>query len=115
MAGKPFSASIEPGGDDSILRLSGDINRAAAEGLAAAFRGACATGATRIGFDFTDVGFLNSSGIALIVGILREARTSEIEVVAWGLSDHYREIFEITRIVEFMSVHDDQNTAFAAG
>ncbi len=115
MAGRPFSASIEPGGDDSIIRLSGDINRRAADRLGAAFRGACATGATRIGFDFTDVGFLNSTGIALIVGILRDARNSGIVVVAWGLSDHYREIFEITRIVEFMPVHDDQNAALAAG
>ncbi len=115
MAGKPFSASVEPGSDDSVIRLSGDIDRGAADGLAASFRDACTTGATRIGFDFSDVGFLNSTGIALIVGILREARISGIVVVAWGLSDHYREIFEITRIVEFMSVHNDQSTALGAG
>ena len=31
-----------------------------------------------------------------------------IEVTAFGLSDHYREIFEITRLADFMTIADDE-------
>ena len=115
MIGKPFSATIEAGADTAILHLSGDINRFAAEDLDASFRGACATGAPHIALDFSGVDYLNSTGIALIVGILGEARSIGVTVVAWGLSDHFREIFEITRIVEFMTLYDDETAARDSG
>jgi anti-anti-sigma factor len=115
MVGRPFSATVEPRGDDAVLRMTGAINRLAANGLDKAFRNACRTGAARIGLDFTDVDYLNSTGIALIVGILREARSTGVAMAAWGLSAHFREIFEITRIVEFMPIHDNEAAALAAG
>ena len=115
MVGEQFSATIEAGVDTAIIRLSGDINRFAADGLDASFRSACATRAPRVALDFTEVDYLNSTGIALIVGILGEARSIGVTLVAWGLSDHFREIFEITRIVEFMTLYDDETTARESG
>ena len=43
--------------------------------------------------DFSAVDYINSTGIALIVGLLAQARADGQEVQARGLAEHYREIF----------------------
>ena len=65
-----------------------------------------AAGAASIRLDFTAVAYINSTGIALIVGLLGRARAAAVPVSACGLTDHYREIFEITRLSDFMTIDD---------
>ena len=50
--------------------------------------------------------YINSTGIALIVRLLAEARRDHREVIADGLSDHYREIFRITRLSDYLTIAD---------
>ena len=52
--------------------------------------------------------YINSTGIALIVGVLAEARKAKRKVVACGLSGHYREIFQVTRLSDFMPIFADE-------
>ena len=61
-------------------------------------------GAASLTLDFTAVPYINSTGIALIVGLLGRARGADVPVTARGLTDHYREIFEITRLSDFMTI-----------
>jgi anti-sigma B factor antagonist len=105
MPGTPFEVEVHVG-DDTTIDMSGDVNRAAQEGLEAAYAEA-ASGPGRLLLDFGDVDFINSTGIAVIVGILAKARAVGREVVAHGLSDHYREVFRITRLSDFMEIHED--------
>ena len=35
-------------------------------------------------------------------------------MLACGLTDHYRQIFELTRLDEAISIHDDEAAALAA-
>lgn len=87
--------------------LHGDIDVAADDALGKAAATAAATGPTRLVLDFHDVGYINSTGIALIVRLLAEARRDRREVVAEGLSPHYREIFRITRLSDFLTIAED--------
>ena len=115
MVGEPFAVAVDSVGATAVLRLAGDMGRSAAADLASAFRTAARTGASTIALDFSAVDFLNSTGIALVVGIINEARTAGLAMLGWGLSDHFREIFEITRIVDFMPIHKDEITALESG
>jgi anti-sigma B factor antagonist len=54
-----------------------------------------------------------STGIALIVGLLARARISKRRLVAYGLSDHYVEVFNITRLSDLMSVFPDEERAIS--
>ncbi len=56
--------------------------------------------------DFARTNYINSTGIALIVQLLANARARGIALSARGLSPHYREIFEITRLSDFMRISD---------
>ena len=69
-------------------------------------------GAVLLNFSGTE--FINSSGIALIVGIMARARKQSRPVAAYGLSAHYREIFEVTRLADFMGLYSDEQAAIAA-
>jgi anti-anti-sigma factor len=61
--------------------------------------------------NFVDAGYINSTGIALIVGLLARARMHSIPIRAYGLSPHYREIFEITRLADFLAIQNDEDSA----
>lgn len=89
---------------EATLRMRGDVDIAADGTLADAYAHATADGATRVVLDFGGVGYINSTGIALIVRLLAEARRDRREVVAVGLSDHYREIFRITRLSDYLTI-----------
>ena len=58
----------------------------------------------RLLLNFGDVDYINSTGIALIVGVLAQARKAHIALVTFGLSPHYQEIFRITRLSDFMGM-----------
>jgi anti-anti-sigma factor len=96
------------------LRMQGDIDIAAEEAIDTAYEQARAGAATRVVLDFGAVGYINSTGIALIVRVLAEARRDRREVVAVGLSDHYREIFRITRLSDYLTIVDAPAEAGAA-
>ena len=57
------------------------------------------------------VDYINSTGIALIVSVLARARAERRKVVASGLSPHYREIFDITRLSDFIELFPDLDRA----
>ena len=61
--------------------------------------------------DFASVDYINSTGIALIVSVLAKARSEGRRVVASGLSDHYRQIFDITRLSDFIQLYADVESA----
>jgi hypothetical protein len=42
---------------------------------------------------------------------LGRARVERKVVRAFGLTDHYREIFEITRLSDFIELHQDEEQA----
>jgi anti-sigma B factor antagonist len=99
------AATPTPG--EARLALRGDVDIAADEVLAAAYADAAATGAARVVLDFGAVDYINSTGIALIVRMLAEARRDHREVVALGLSAHYREIFRITRLSDYLTIPEE--------
>ena len=96
-----------------IIDLHGEIDSLAEEALNAAYAEANAHNPTRLLLNFSDVDYINSTGIALIVGLLARARKSKQQLLICGLSDHYAEIFQITRLADFMRIFPDEASALA--
>lgn len=99
-----FSAAVAHDGDTATIELQGEINGLADDGMTAAYDEAEALDPAAIVLNFDRVDYINSTGIALIVGLLARARTAHISLSAVGLSDHYREIFTITRLSDFIDI-----------
>ncbi|MFO7548879.1 MAG: STAS domain-containing protein [Acidimicrobiia bacterium] len=114
MPGTAFKASLRSVDGIAVVDMSGDVNRGAQPELDEIYARAEAMGGSIV-LDFTDVDYINSTGIAVIVGILAKARAAGRPIRAYGLSEHYREIFSITRISDFMAIYDNESAAVAAG
>jgi anti-anti-sigma factor len=106
MAGEEFSATVKRTEKGSVIELVGTVNRVAKEGMEAAYVEASRS-AGEILLDFNGVDYINSTGIAVIVGVLAMARAEQRPVGAFGLTDHYKEVFEITRLADFMHIYED--------
>jgi anti-anti-sigma factor len=104
-------ASVRHHHGAAVIDLQGDINRAAEEVLNRAYDEAIGDGSRRIVLNFENVDYINSTGIALIVGLLARARKEDRAVTACGLTQHYEEIFQITRLADFMPIFSDESAA----
>jgi anti-anti-sigma factor len=110
MAVHELEVSVRDNGGVAILDLVGDVDSSAEGVLQEAYEHA-AREPRPIALNFSSTGYINSAGIALIVGLLAQSRARGIQITAFGLSDHYREIFEITRLADFMTIADNENGA----
>ena len=110
MATRELEATVRQRGGAAVIDLVGDIDAAAEEALQRAYEEASRE-STSIVLNFSRTDYINSTGIALIVGVLAQARSRAIQITACGLSDHYREIFEITRLADFMTITADEDRA----
>lgn len=96
----------------AVIELSGEVDGSAADVLSKAYDEAVvADQAPCVLLDFSAVDYINSTGIALIVSVLARARAERRKVVASGLSPHYREIFDITRLSDFIELFPDLDRA----
>ena len=101
-----LEAVVHAADGETVIELRGDIDGSARDALSAAYDAAPAGASVLL--DFGGVDYINSTGIALIVGLLARARADSHQVSARGLSPHYREIFEITRLSDFMTILADE-------
>jgi len=95
----------------AVIDLAGDVNARAEASLDAAWTEATREPPDAVVLNFEGAGYINSTGIALIVGLLVKARARAIPIRAYGMTPHYREIFEITRLADFLAINPDEDSA----
>lgn len=98
----------------SVIDIEGDINGFAENKLMDAYAQASDHATRAIIFNFENLDYLNSSGIGLLVTILIRAQRQGQSLLACGLSDHYQEIFQLTKLDEAISIHEDDTAALNA-
>ena len=77
----------------SVIDISGELNGNAEEALMDAYSAASSGGAQAVILNFTDLEYMNSSGIGLLVTLLIRVQRQKQRMLAYGLSDHYQQIF----------------------
>jgi len=107
------SAKVRFSDGSAIVDLPARIDASAEQTLNEAYAEVMNGTTKRILLNFARVDYLSSTGIALIVGVLARSRKDGRPVLAAGLSDHFREIFEITRLADFMRIFPDERAALA--
>jgi anti-anti-sigma factor len=98
-------------GSRGVIEMHGQVNRSAEAPVGAAYEAATAGPIDTLVLEFGDVEYINSTGIAVIVGLLARARQNDLTVVARGLTDHYKHIFQITKLSDFMRIENGQGGA----
>lgn len=97
-----------------VIEVAGEITAASDDLLRNAHDRASEGGVKAVVLNFSDLAYMNSGGIGLIVTTLIRAQRSGHRLCAVGLSDHYRELFSLTRLDEAIGIFDDEAAAVAA-
>jgi anti-sigma B factor antagonist len=113
MPARQLEARVRQQSQTAVIDLSGEINAVGAVALNTAYAEAERDNPAVVLLNFSGVDYINSTGIALIVGLLAKARAAKRRLVVCGLSDHYTEIFQITRLSDFMTMFPSEESALA--
>ena len=97
----------------AVIDIHGKINGSSEDELLAAYQEAGSNGTEAIILNFSDLSYMNSSGIGLLVKVLIRVRRHRQQLLAYGLVDHYKEIFELTRLDESIHIFDSEAEALA--
>src|SRR5713226_8593441 len=90
----------------SIIDIEGDVSASAEEALMQAYKEANTLTTRTV--------VLNSSGIGLLVTLLIRVNRQKQRMLSFGLSEHYRHIFELTRLDEAIGIYTTEPEALAA-
>ena len=98
----------------SIIDVRGEITSFAENALMDAYTQASSGGAKIIILNFEGLEYMNSGGIGLLVTMLIRANRQDQTLLAFGLTDHYQQIFELTRLNEAIQIFGSEAEALAS-
>jgi anti-sigma B factor antagonist len=102
------------GDNASIIDVEGDLTAFAETVLMDAYNQASDGQARAIILNFEDLEYMNSSGIGLLVTLLIRINREKQRLLTYGLSEHYRSIFQITRLDDAIAIHETEEEAVRA-
>jgi anti-sigma B factor antagonist len=98
----------------SVIDVHGELTGFGESTLMDAYLQA-SNGKTRtIILNFLNLDYMNSSGIGLLVTLLIRVQRQKQNLLAYGLNEHYRQIFELTRLNEAITIYNNEAEAVAA-
>lgn len=114
MPDKELEIEVSRTNQRTVIGLIGTLDRSTKERLETAYEDARESPGKLL-LDFSEVDYINSTGIAALVGLVATARAEGRDLGAFGLSDHYQEVFRITRLSDFLTIYEDLTIATADG
>ena len=97
-----------------VIEIHGEVTAFAEDALMDAYIKASNGKTKAVIIDFSDLEYMNSSGIGLLVTLLIRANRQKQQLMVVGLNDHYRQIFQLTRLDEAIGIYDTEANALAA-
>jgi anti-sigma B factor antagonist len=98
----------------SIIDIQGEVTGFAEDKLMDAYALASQNGVSNIIFNFSQMAYMNSSGIGLLITILIRAKRQGQRLFAVGLNEHFQQIFELTRLREAVPIYSTETEALSA-
>ena len=97
----------------TVLAFAGDIASTSKDAIMAAYSGIDG-GMNKVLLDFRDVNYVNSSGIAIIIQLLLEAKKSSGRSIGiFGLTPHFVKVFTMVGVPKYATISPDESAALA--
>jgi len=98
----------------SVIDIRGEITGRSEQQLMEAYQGATGELIRMVILNFEQLDYMNSGGIGLLVTLLVRTNRQKQKLAAYGLNEHYRQIFELTRLDEAIGIFDSEASAVAS-
>ena len=112
MAKEP-EITIRSKGDVSIIDIKGDVTAPTGQPIEDAYNQVTIAGAKKILVTFASDCYINSGGIAILIGILSESRKKGQAVRMTGVSGHFQKIFMMVGLTKHAQIHPSEEAALA--
>lgn len=109
--GKDIEIGTRTHGDVWIVDISGDVTALTGEAIEEAYRKVCQAGSKKIVFHFAEHVYINSGGIAFLIGIASESKKLGQTVRITGLSAHFHKIFDMVGLTRYLSIFPSEEAA----
>jgi len=98
-------------GDVAIIDIAGDVTAMTGEPIEEAYQELSAGGATKILLAFAKECYINSGGIAILIGIVSESGDNDQVIRMTGLSDHFCKIFDMVGLTRYSDIFPSEEAA----
>lgn len=88
----------------AAVRLSGDLDIVTSDAVKGELAHLVDSGHTALSLDLSDVGFVDSSGLGVLVAIHRHAQVKGGRLVVRSVPPQVQRLFEITRLSDLLTV-----------
>jgi anti-anti-sigma factor len=100
--------------DTAIINLAGDVTTFAETPINDAYRAVSDKGVKNIIFNFRENDYINSAGIAILIGVVTEARKKDQRLLISMPSAHFRKIFRMVGLPQFAEIFEELEAAKSA-
>jgi anti-sigma B factor antagonist len=108
-----FDVVVTSTGRWAVVSVTGELDVATAPRLRQEAVRLVSGGQVDVILDLGGVDFLDSTGLGVIIGILKRVRSHGGELVVVGLAPRVRKVFEMTRVIEILPTFDTVEHAVA--
>ncbi|HAL55934.1 MAG TPA: anti-sigma factor antagonist [Bacteroidetes bacterium] len=109
---KPL-VTVIPKGQISVLDIKGDVTSFAEEPISKAYQQVTKNDSRKILLKFNQSNYINSAGIAIIISMVSDAQKAKQKIGVSGLSNHFRKIFDMIGLVDYVEIYDSEEEALA--
>lgn len=97
--------------DIGIIDLIGDVTTFAEEKINAAYQEVTKQGTKYVLLNFRQNDYINSAGIAILIGIVTEINRNNQKLAFSGLSQHFQKIFRMVGLAQYAEIYQDESDA----
>ena len=106
---KESKVVVGEGKNAMIMDIQDDLTAAVDKDLDAAYKEICENNPDNIILKFHEKQHINSTGLAMVINMLIDSREKGRKVYALGLIKHYRKIFEISGLNNYITMIDSED------
>jgi anti-anti-sigma factor len=95
----------------AIIDLMGDVTTFAEEKINNAYREVTTQGTRYVLLNFRQNDYINSAGIAILIGIVTEVNRNSQKLAFSGLSQHFQKIFRMVGLAQYADICQTEDEA----
>ena len=111
MTNKDIEISVSKKDDVSIINIKGDVTATTGEAIEGAYHQVSTDGAKKILLYFDKDGYINSGGIAVLIGVASESVKNKQKSRITGLSGHFQKIFHMVGLTKYTEIFSSEELA----
>ena len=111
MTNRDIEISISKKNDVSIINIKGDVTAITGEAIENAYQKVSTDKTRKILLYFDKDGYINSGGIAVLIGMASESAKNNQKIRITGLSSHFQKIFHMVGLTKYTEIFPSEESA----